>query len=150
MLICQPRYPRRCVRSSCNLGFTLIELMVVLLILALLSTIAAPRVARSLSKAKIQTARIQVDALSAAVDAFVLDVGRPPLQSEGLKALVTAPSQLESWDGPYIKKQQSLVDPWGQPYQYSQPGQHGEYDVFTMAADKQAGGSGDGSDIGNW
>jgi general secretion pathway protein G len=150
MLICRPRFPRTCVHASRNLGFTLIELMVVLLILALLSTIAAPRVARSLGKAKTQTARIQVDALSAAVDAFVLDVGRPPLQSEGLNALVAAPSQLENWDGPYIKKQQSLVDPWGQPYQYSQPGEHGEYDVFTLAADKQAGGSGDGSDIGNW
>ncbi len=149
-MTCLLHHSRRRVRSRRYHGFTLIELMVVLLILALLSTIAAPRVTRYLGKAKNQTAKIQVDALSAAVDAFVLDVGRPPLQSEGLKALVAAPSQMASWDGPYIKKQQSLVDPWGQPYQYRQPGEHSEYDVFTFAADKQEGGSDLGSDLGNW
>jgi general secretion pathway protein G len=131
-------------------GFTLIELMVVLVILAMLTTIAAPRVAKYLGKAKAETAKVQVEALSSAVDAFMLDVGRLPTQSEGLKALVTAPSDAASWDGPYIKKSASLIDPWGRPYLYRHPGQHSDYDVLTLAADNQEGGAGDARDIGNW
>lgn len=124
--------------------------MVVLLILAMLTTIAAPRVTKYLSKAKSQTAKIQVDALSAAVDAFVLDVGRAPVDSEGLKALLTAPSDAASWDGPYIKKSASLIDPWGRPYEYRHPGRHGDYDIYTLAADNKEGGEGDAKDVGNW
>lgn len=131
-------------------GFTLIELMVVLLILAMLATIAAPRVTKYLGKAKSQTARVQVEALSAAVDAFVVDVGRPPSDAEGLQSLLSAPSDLSAWDGPYIKKAASLVDPWGRPYRYRSPGQHSEYDVYTLAADGKEGGEGDASDVGNW
>jgi general secretion pathway protein G len=137
-------------RRAAQRGFTLIELMVVLLILALLASIAAPRVVKYLGKAKSQTAKIQVDALSTAVDAFVLDVGRPPSPSEGLEALIAQPDDLQAWDGPYIKKRDSLVDPWGQPYLYRYPGQHGEYDVFTHSADKQEGGKGEAADVGNW
>jgi general secretion pathway protein G len=124
--------------------------MVVLLILALLTAIAAPRVTKYLGKAKSQTAKIQVDALSAAVDAFVLDVGRPPSSSEGLKALIAQPPELQAWDGPYIKKRDSLIDPWGQPYLYRQPGEHSEYDIFTYSADKREGGKADATDVGNW
>lgn len=131
-------------------GFTLIELMVVLLILAMLTTIAAPRVTKYLGKAKAQTAKVQVEALSAAVDAFVLDVGRPPTDSEGLKSLLSRPSDSPAWDGPYIKKSASLTDPWGRSYAYRNPGQHSEYDIFTLAADNKEGGDGDASDIGNW
>lgn len=131
-------------------GFTLIDLMVVLLILAMLTTIAAPRVTKYLGKAKSQTARVQVEALSAAVDAYVLDVGRPPSNAEGLQSLLTAPSGAGSWDGPYIKKAASLVDGWCNPYRYRYPGQHAEYDIYTLGADDQEGGEGDDSDIGNW
>ena len=131
-------------------GFTLIELMVVLLILAMLTTIAAPRVTKYLSKAKSQTAKVQVEALSAAVDAFIVDVGRAPSNADGLQSLLTAPSGATNWDGPYIKKAASLVDAWGQPYRYRYPGQHAEYDVYTLGADDKEGGEGDASDIGNW
>ena len=131
-------------------GFTLVELMVVLVILALLTTIAAPRVTKYLSKAKGQTARIQVDALTAAVDSFVLDVGRPPTSDEGLQALLSAVSDVRGWDGPYIRKSASLIDPWGQPYRYRHPGHHSDFDIFTYAADQREGGEGDASDIGNW
>jgi general secretion pathway protein G len=148
---------------SARAGFTLIELMVVLLILAMLATIAAPRVTNYLRKAKAEAAKIQVDALSSAIDAYHLDMGRFPTQDEGLKALVDAPAKTTGtnasssglpstmvWDGPYIKKRESLIDPWGHPYRYRIPGQHGDYDVFTLGSDDQEGGDGDARDVGNW
>lgn len=135
---------------SKDAGFTLIELMVVLLILAMLTTIAAPRITKYLGKAKSQTAAVQVEALTAAVDAFVLDVGRVPSESEGLQSLLEPPSGAKSWDGPYIKKAASLTDPWGRPYRYRSPGRAGEYDVFTFASDDREGGDGDATDIGSW
>lgn len=131
-------------------GFTLVELMVVLVILAMLTAIAAPRVTKYLSKAKVQTAQIQAEALSSAVDAFVIDVGRVPSDTEGLQALLAAPADAPSWDGPYIKKGASLIDPWGRPYLYRSPGRHSEFDVYTLGADNREGGEGDASDIGNW
>jgi general secretion pathway protein G len=131
-------------------GFTLLELMVVLLILGLLASIAAPRVSKYLRKAKTETAKIQVDALGAAVDSFNLDNGRFPTNDEGLKALMEAPAGLTSWDGPYLKKKDSLVDPWGKPYLYRLPGQNGDFDVYTLGSDQRDGGTGDGRDVGNW
>lgn len=131
-------------------GFTLLELMVVLLILALLGTIAAPRVTKYLRKAKSQTAKIQVDALSAAVDSFHLDMGRFPSSEEGLKVLMDRPSDAASWDGPYLKRRDSLIDPWGHSYLYRIPGQHGEYDVYSLGSDNREGGEGDAADVGNW
>ena len=139
-----------CGRSrerSCR-AFTLLELMVVLLILALLATIAAPRVTKYLSKAKTESARIQVDALGAAVDAFHLDVGRFPTQEEGLNALLAKPADAVGWDGPYLKKRDSLLDPWRRPYRYRQPGKHGEYEVYTFGSDDREGGDGESSDVG--
>jgi general secretion pathway protein G len=128
-------------------GFTLLELIVVLLILAMLATIATPRITRYLSRAKAQSARIQVDALAAAVDAFHLDVGRFPTQQEGLAALVTRPADAAGWDGPYLKKRESLIDPWRHPYRYRQPGRQGEYEVLCLGSDDREGGDGDASDV---
>jgi general secretion pathway protein G len=129
-------------------GFTLLELMVVLLILALIASIAAPQVTKHLRKAKIETAKIQIDALGAAVDSFNIDNGRYPTTEESLKALVEKPGDLKSWDGPYIKKKESLVDPWGQPYIYKHPGSAKEYDIYTLGSDKKEGGEGDAADVG--
>jgi general secretion pathway protein G len=134
-----------CVRTR---GFTLLELMVVLLILALIATIAAPQVTKHLRKAKTQTASIQIEALGAAVDSFSLDVGRFPTNEEALKALVSKPASATGWDGPYIKKEASLTDPWGQPYQYAHPGRSGEYDIFSLGSDGREGGEGDAADVG--
>ena len=131
-------------------GFTMIELMVVLLILAMLASIAAPQVLKHLSKAKSQTAQIQIDALSASIDYYKIDTGHAPTQDQGLDALVKAPDNEPKWDGPYIKKQASLVDPWGRPYLYKVPGQHGAYDLYTYGADGKEGGEGEDRDIGNW
>jgi len=129
-------------------GFTLLELMVVLLILALIATIAAPQVTKHLRKAKVETAKIQVDALGAAVDSFNIDNGRYPTNDEALKALIEKPSDLSHWDGPYIKKKESLIDPWGEPYKYRIPGKSRDYDVYSFGSDKKEGGEGDASDLG--
>jgi general secretion pathway protein G len=129
-------------------GFTLLELMVVLLILALIASIAAPQVTKHLRKAKVEAAKIQVDALGAAVDSFNIDNGRYPSTEESLKALVEMPGDLKTWDGPYIKKKESLVDPWGEPYHYRHPGTGREYDIYTLGSDKKEGGEGDAADIG--
>ena len=129
-------------------GFTLLELMVVLLILALIASIAAPQVTKHLRKAKIETAKIQVDALGAAVESFMIDNGRFPTTEEALKALMEKPNGLDSWDGPYIKKKESLIDPWGEPYHYQQPGTSRDFDVYSLGSDKKEGGEGDAADIG--
>lgn len=131
-------------------GFTLMELMVVLVILALLASIAAPQVTKYLGKAKGETAKIQVEALSAGVDYFYIDLGRHPKQEEGLQALLAGPANESKWDGPYVKKASSLIDPWGKPYHYKQPGEHGKFDVYSLGADGEVGGEGDNADVGNW
>ena len=136
------------MKSFHTRGFTLLELMVVLLILALIASIAAPQVTKHLRKAKIETAKIQVDALGAAVDSFNIDTGRYPTTEESLRVLVEKPNGLETWDGPYIKKKESLIDPWGEPYHYRVPGTGKEYDVYSLGSDKKEGGEGDAADIG--
>ena len=131
-------------------GFTLLELMVVLLILALLASIAAPQVMKHLSKAKAQTARIQLDALTASINYFQMDMGRFPTDHEGLNVLLERPANEPHWDGPYLQKKDSLLDPWGRPFHYKHPGSHRDFDLYTLGSDNQEGGSGDARDIGNW
>jgi general secretion pathway protein G len=124
--------------------------MVVLLIIALLGSIAAPEVIKHLRHAKSETAHIQVDALAAAVDFFNTDTGRYPTQQEGLDVLVKPPADTPKWDGPYIKKAISLVDPWNARYLYKIPGEHGAFDIYSLGADGAVGGSGEAADVGNW
>lgn len=131
-------------------GFTLLELMVVLLILTLLASIAAPAVMKHLSKAKNQTAKIQVSSLASAVDFFHIDLGRYPTQTEGLRALIESPANEPHWDGPYVKKADALVDPWGRPYLYRFPGAHGAFDVYTLGEAGVEGGTGNAGAVGNW
>jgi general secretion pathway protein G len=131
-------------------GFTLIELLVVLAILGLLAAIATPQVVKYLGKAKADTARIEMKNITSALDLFLVDNGRYPTQQEGLKALVEGPGGLASWRGPYLKAKGPPADPWGQPYQYRFPGQHSEYDLYSLGADNASGGTGDNEDITNW
>ena len=131
-------------------GYTLVELLVVLAILGLLVAIAAPRLIHYLSGAKADTARIQVERLGGVLDLYHLEVGRYPSNQEGLQALVERPPQVEHWKGPYLKNREALLDPWGQPYVYKFPGEHGDYDLYSLGADGRQGGEGENADAKNW
>jgi general secretion pathway protein G len=131
-------------------GFTLVELLVVLAILGLLVALAAPRVMKYLGSARSDTARIQIEKLSGVLDLYRLEIGRYPTEQEGLRALVEKPAQADNWNGPYLKNRESLIDPWGQPYGYHSPGEHGEFDLYTLGADGKEGGDGADKDVTNW
>lgn len=131
-------------------GFTLVELLVVLVILGLLVAIAAPRVMKYLGTAMSDTAHIQIEKLSSVLDLYRLEVGHYPTDQEGLQALMEKPGQTDAWNGPYLKSKDSLIDPWGVPYAYRSPGQHGEFDLYTLGADGKEGGEGADKDITNW
>lgn len=138
-------------RNSCRqAGFTLIELLVVLFIIGMLAAIGSPPVFRYLGKAKTDAARAQVQNIAASVDLFRFDTGRYPSQEEGLEGLMTKPATAEQWNGPYLKKRASLTDPWGQLYKYRFPGEHGDFDIYSLGVDKAPGGSGEAQDVGNW
>jgi general secretion pathway protein G len=136
---------RRDVRRA---GFTLIELMVVIVILGLLAGLVGPRIFRNVDKANVKTAMSQIELLGQGLDSFRLDTGRYPTTSEGLEALQTDPGAA-GWDGPYLKKG-IPKDPWKQPYVYRSPGQHGEYELLSYGKDKAPGGDGYNRDITSW
>ncbi len=131
-------------------GFTLVELLVVLAILGLLAALAVPQLVHVLDSAKADTAKLQIDKLGGVLDLFHLEVGRYPTEEEGLKALIEAPPQAEHWRGPYLKKRDALVDPWGHPYVYRFPGQNGDYDLYSLGADGKEGGEGQNADVTSW
>ena len=131
-------------------GLTLIELLVVLLILSLIAAFAVPRVMKYLGGARSDAAAIQVERLGGILDLYRLDMGRYPGTDDGLRALVEAPFEAGRWNGPYLKKENSLIDPWGEPYEYRFPGDHGEYDLFTLGADGREGGDGEDADVTSW
>jgi len=131
-------------------GMTLIELLVVLLILAMIAAFAVPQVMKYVGGARSDAAGIQIERLGGILDLYRLDMGRYPGTDEGLQALVEAPPDSERWNGPYVKKANSLIDPWGRPYEYLSPGDHGEYDLFTLGADGVDGGDGEDADVTSW
>jgi general secretion pathway protein G len=132
-------------------GFTLIEIMVVMAIIAMLAAMVGPRLIRQQEKAAIKAAQGQVAQLSTALDTFRLDMGRYPSTQEGLQALMQPPSGATRWDGPYLSKSVMPMDPWDNAYQYRAPGGGGRpYDLFSFGADGAPGGDGDGRDISNW
>jgi general secretion pathway protein G len=131
-------------------GFTLLELLVVLVILGLLAAVATPQVLNYLSRARTQSAALQIHNLSAALDLYRLDVGHYPSEEEGLISLVEAPAATANWNGAYVKKREMLNDPWGHPYHYRIPGQHGDYDLYSLGADNAEGGVAENQDVSNW
>jgi general secretion pathway protein G len=131
-------------------GFSLIELLVVLVILGLLAALAGPRVLSKLGGAKSDTAQLQIEEFGAALDLYHLEVGRYPNTQEGLQALVQAPGGADKWNGPYLKKKEVPKDPWGNDYHYASPGQHGPYDLSSLGADNREGGEGENKDLVSW
>lgn len=144
--------PRRAVRRARRpqAGFTLVELLVVLIILGLIAAFAVPRVLHYVGGAKTDSARIQIERLGTTLDLYRLQVGQYPNEEDGLRALVERPADAENWGGPYLKKDSALIDPWGRPYIYRYPGEHGEYDLYSLGADNAEGGDGENQDLTNW
>ena len=130
-------------------GFSLIEVMVVMVIIGLILALVGPTVFRQEAKAKIKAARAQIELLGTALDTLRLDVGRYPTSQEGLEALRRQPGGLERWDGPYLKKEVPK-DPWNNSYVYKSPGEHGPYDILSFGADGVPGGDGDNRDVNSW
>lgn len=129
-------------------GFTLIEILVVMVMIAMLAALVAPRIFPKLGKGKQSTAQAQIELLGQALDQFRLDVGRYPTTQESLNVLVNN-NNIENWDGPYLKKGLPN-DPWGRPYHYQCPGTHGEYDLFSYGRDIAQGGEGEDKDVVSW
>ena len=128
-------------------GFTLLELLVVIVIIGLLAGYVAPRYFSQVGRSEVQVARAQIESIEKALDQYRLDMRRYPSAEEGLQALVAKPENSAAWNGPYLKKAVPL-DPWGRPYTYRTPGQKGEFDLFSYGRDGKPGGTGDDADIG--
>jgi len=130
-------------------GFTLLELLVVMVIIGLLAGYVGPKYFAQVGKSEVKAAQAQINALEKALDTYRLDTGHYPGTEQGLEALMTQPASESKWQGPYLKKAVP-PDPWGKPYIYKQPGEHGEFDLYSYGKDGQPGGSGDMVDITNW
>lgn len=142
-------FPKGTARSRFSQGFTLLELLVVMVIIGLLASYVGPRYFAQVGKSEIKTAMAQINALGKALDQYRLDTGHYPTTEQGLSALVARPTNEPRWDGPYLKKQVP-PDPWGNAYIYKEPGDHGDYDLLTYGKDGQPGGTGEAADIVSW
>jgi general secretion pathway protein G len=130
-------------------GFTLLELLVVMVIIGLLAGYVAPRYFAQVGKSEVKAAQAQIVALQKALDTYRLDVGRYPTTEQGLNALTQRPQNEPRWNGPYLQKAVPL-DPWGKVYQYRSPGERGDFDLWSFGKDGQPGGSGENADVTSW
>jgi general secretion pathway protein G len=137
-------------RRRSERGYTLIEILVVISIIGLIMALVGPRVLNYLTESKVKTARIQIQSFASALDLFYLDAGRYPTSAEGLAVLVRPTAGITAWNGPYLKGGVVPNDPWGKPYVYRSPGEHGAYDVVSFGSDGQEGGTGTAADITSW
>jgi general secretion pathway protein G len=144
------RRTNRRIRRRSERGYTLIEILVVISIIGLIMALVGPRVLNYLTESKVKTAKIQIQSFASALDLFYLDAGRYPTSAEGLTVLVQSSGGLTAWNGPYLKGGVVPNDPWGKPYVYRSPGEHGAYDVVSFGSDGQEGGTGTAADITNW
>lgn len=137
------------VLSRTQRGFTLLELLVVLVIIGLLAGYVGPQFFKQIGKSETKTAAAQIDGLGKALDQYRLDTGHYPSTEQGLAALWVKPADESRWWGPYLRKAVPK-DPWGREYQYKAPGEHGDYDVYSLGKDGREGGDGEDQDITNW
>ncbi|MEM8821735.1 MAG: type II secretion system major pseudopilin GspG [Pseudomonadota bacterium] len=139
---CRPT--RACSRKNGprrgDAGLTLLELLVVITILTLLTVAIGTVALNYLGGARADAARLQMTQIETGLDLFRLDIGRYPTSDEGLSALVEAPADADGWNGPYLRKEEALTDPWGAPFEYAAPGQDDAYDLTTRGADGVPGG----------
>lgn len=129
-------------------GFTLLELLVVMVIIGLLVGYVGPKYFAQIGKSEIKVARAQIDGFEKSIDQYRIDTGHFPTSEQGLAALFTKPANEPKWQGPYLKKE-APVDPWGQPYIYRSPGTRGDYEIISLGKDGQPGGEGEAADITN-
>jgi general secretion pathway protein G len=128
-------------------GFTLMEMLIVLVVIGLIAAVAVPQLMKMLGGAKHRAAAIQIETVSHAVDYYQMDVGTFPTSEQGLKALWTAPAGEAGWNGPYVRREKQLIDPWGNSFVYKLPGKTRPYEIVTLGADGKVGGTGDDADI---
>ena len=141
------RTRRSCFRRTLERGFTLVEMLVVISIIALIMALVGPRVLNFLGESKVKAAKIQIASLESALDLYALDTGQYPSSSDGLDALMHRPGGVTSWSGPYLKGNEVPNDPWGKPYIYRSPGEHGPYDIVSYGPKGQEGGT---AEINSW
>jgi general secretion pathway protein G len=144
-----PSFPAWRLMRKVQRGFTLLELLVVMVIIGLLAGYVGPKYFAQVGKSEVKATRAQIDSLEKALDQYRLDVGHYPTTEHGLEALVRKPSGENRWQGPYLKKDVPN-DPWGTAYQYRQPGEHGDFDLFSFGKDGKLGGEDESADITNW
>lgn len=130
-------------------GFTMMELLIVLVIIGLLAALVGPTLYKQISPAKASVAKAQIQNFMSALDAYFIDTGRFPSSQQGLGALRDKPSSVSGWNGPYLQKELPS-DPWGNPYVYRSPGRNGGYEIISYGSDGAAGGEGDARDINSW
>lgn len=136
-------------KSARQFGFTLLELLVVMVIIGLLAAYVGPKYFTQVGKSEVKTAKAQINGLEKALDQYRLDTGHFPSTEQGLNALNAKPENEEKWEGPYMAKAVPK-DPWGHVYQYKFPGEHGDYDLYSFGKDGKSGGDGQDADITNW
>jgi general secretion pathway protein G len=135
--------PAQSCRLRNDAGYTLLELLVVMGILAVLTAIATPQLMGYFGKAKMQSAEVQIQNIGTALELYYMENGSYPTETVGLKALVEPPADAPHWNGPYLKKAQNLLDPWGRPYRYKYPGQNDDYEVYSLGPTGKATASSD-------
>jgi general secretion pathway protein G len=131
-------------------GFTLLELLVVLGIIAMLAGLVGPQVMKHMGESKIKAAKVQIEDLAQTMDMYKLDVGSYPTSEQGLNALIESPDGAQRWNGPYLRKSKVPLDPWQQEYKYTSPGEHGKFDISSLGADGKEGGEGEDKDLNSW
>ena len=133
-----------------NSGFTLLELLIVMIIIGLLAALIGPKMIGRVGESRQTVAKQQIEGFSTALEMFKLDTTRYPTQEQGMEALVATPHGVENWKGPYLKKKFIPKDPWGNEYVYVYPGENGDYDIISYGADGAEGGDGENADVVSW